>query len=81
MNGKLTGSLKQIEFIYSLINILFVFFPMCRNPLPEPVQSILEEGIDLYKLHTKRHGRSILRYFTWMLENYYTVLYLRCLSV
>ncbi|RZB80036.1 tRNA ligase 1 isoform X2 [Glycine max] len=28
-----------------------------RNPLPEPVQSVLEEGIDLYKLHTKRHGR------------------------
>ncbi|XP_027345379.1 tRNA ligase 1 isoform X2 [Abrus precatorius] len=28
-----------------------------RNPLPEAVQSILEEGIDLYKLHTKRHGR------------------------
>ncbi|XP_028191105.1 tRNA ligase 1 isoform X3 [Glycine soja] len=27
-----------------------------RNPLPEPVQSVLEEGIDLYKLHTKRHG-------------------------
>lgn len=28
-----------------------------RNPLPEAVQCILEEGIDLYKLHTKRHGR------------------------
>ncbi|KAF7805558.1 tRNA ligase 1 isoform X1 [Senna tora] len=28
-----------------------------RNPLPQPVQSILEEGINLYKLHTKRHGR------------------------
>ncbi|CAJ2654356.1 unnamed protein product [Trifolium pratense] len=28
-----------------------------RNPLPEAVQCILEEGINLYKLHTKRHGR------------------------
>ncbi|XP_061359038.1 tRNA ligase 1 isoform X2 [Gastrolobium bilobum] len=28
-----------------------------RNPLPEAVQCILEEGIDLYKLHSKRHGR------------------------
>ncbi|KAF1897287.1 hypothetical protein Lal_00034990 [Lupinus albus] len=28
-----------------------------RSPLPEAVQSILEEGIDLYKLHTNRHGR------------------------
>ncbi|KAK7257736.1 hypothetical protein RIF29_31930 [Crotalaria pallida] len=28
-----------------------------RDPLPAAVQSILEEGIDLYKLHTKRHGR------------------------
>ncbi|BAT90626.1 tRNA ligase [Vigna angularis] len=28
-----------------------------RDPLPNPVQSILEEGIDLYKLHTYRHGR------------------------
>ncbi|KAL2328655.1 hypothetical protein Fmac_022082 [Flemingia macrophylla] len=28
-----------------------------RNPLPVVVKSILEEGIDLYNLHTKRHGR------------------------
>ncbi|KAK7262359.1 hypothetical protein RJT34_29928 [Clitoria ternatea] len=28
-----------------------------RDPLPEAVQSILEEGIGLYKLHTVRHGR------------------------
>ncbi|XP_019448701.1 PREDICTED: uncharacterized protein LOC109351630 isoform X6 [Lupinus angustifolius] len=28
-----------------------------RSPLPEAVQSILEEGVDLYMLHTKRHGR------------------------
>ncbi|CAK9174417.1 unnamed protein product [Ilex paraguariensis] len=28
-----------------------------RNPLPEPVKSVLEEGINLYKLHTNRHGR------------------------
>ncbi|KAL5831218.1 hypothetical protein ACOSQ4_016572 [Xanthoceras sorbifolium] len=28
-----------------------------RNPLPDPVRSVLEEGINLYKLHTGRHGR------------------------
>lgn len=59
---KLTRIMKHIIFIYPLINItcFVVLFPMCRNPLPEAVQSILEEGIDLYKLHTKIHGRSVL---------------------
>ncbi|EEF36032.1 hypothetical protein RCOM_1399970 [Ricinus communis] len=28
-----------------------------RSPLPDPVRSILEEGINLYRLHTNRHGR------------------------
>ncbi|KAK0605172.1 hypothetical protein LWI29_023698 [Acer saccharum] len=28
-----------------------------RSPLPDPVRSVLEEGINLYKLHTARHGR------------------------
>ncbi|KAL0460237.1 UNVERIFIED_CONTAM: tRNA ligase 1 [Sesamum latifolium] len=28
-----------------------------RSPLPECVRSTLEEGINLYKLHTRRHGR------------------------
>lgn len=28
-----------------------------RSPLPDPVKSILEEGINLYNLHTSRHGR------------------------
>ncbi|XP_062171894.1 tRNA ligase 1 isoform X1 [Alnus glutinosa] len=28
-----------------------------RSPLPDPVQSILEEGVNLYQLHTTRHGR------------------------
>ncbi|KAL0533877.1 hypothetical protein IC582_028148 [Cucumis melo] len=28
-----------------------------RNPLPDDLKSILEEGISLYKLHTSRHGR------------------------
>ncbi|XP_065865631.1 tRNA ligase 1 [Euphorbia lathyris] len=28
-----------------------------RSPLPDPVRMILEEGINLYKLHTSRHGR------------------------
>lgn len=28
-----------------------------RNPLPDPVKSTLEEGINLYMLHTDRHGR------------------------
>ncbi|KAL7153795.1 hypothetical protein ABFS83_04G192500 [Erythranthe nasuta] len=28
-----------------------------RAPLPESVRSTLEEGLDLYNLHTRRHGR------------------------
>ncbi|XP_059626746.1 tRNA ligase 1 [Cornus florida] len=28
-----------------------------RSPLPDSVKSILEEGMNLYKLHTSRHGR------------------------
>ncbi|KAL8120546.1 tRNA ligase 1-like [Apium graveolens] len=28
-----------------------------RNPLPESIKSTLEEGINLYKLHSNRHGR------------------------
>ncbi|CAN6463133.1 unnamed protein product [Victoria cruziana] len=28
-----------------------------RAPLPDPVRNVLEEGLDLYKLHTNRHGR------------------------
>ncbi|XP_031280751.1 tRNA ligase 1 isoform X4 [Pistacia vera] len=28
-----------------------------RSPLPDGVKSVLEEGINLYKLHTNRHGR------------------------
>nr|CAD1818356.1 unnamed protein product [Ananas comosus var. bracteatus] len=28
-----------------------------REPLPEPVKSILEEGISLFRLHQNRHGR------------------------
>ncbi|KAL3653082.1 hypothetical protein CASFOL_002763 [Castilleja foliolosa] len=29
-----------------------------RSPLPESVRSILEEGINLFKLHSGRHGRT-----------------------
>ncbi|XP_058004251.1 tRNA ligase 1 isoform X3 [Hevea brasiliensis] len=28
-----------------------------RSPLPDPVRSILEEGINLYRLHTNKYGR------------------------
>ncbi|KAF5200007.1 tRNA ligase [Thalictrum thalictroides] len=28
-----------------------------RSPLPIPVKSVIEEGLNLYKLHTRRHGR------------------------
>ncbi|XP_050292566.1 tRNA ligase 1 [Quercus robur] len=28
-----------------------------RSPLPDPVKSILEEGINLYNLHSSQHGR------------------------
>ncbi|PIA61841.1 hypothetical protein AQUCO_00200085v1 [Aquilegia coerulea] len=28
-----------------------------RSPLPSPVKSVIEEGLNLYKLHTRKHGR------------------------
>ncbi|MQL87277.1 hypothetical protein Taro_019799 [Colocasia esculenta] len=28
-----------------------------RSPLPDPVKSVLEEGVSLFRLHSKRHGR------------------------
>ncbi|XP_020873082.1 tRNA ligase 1 [Arabidopsis lyrata subsp. lyrata] len=28
-----------------------------RTPLPDPVKSVLEEGINLFNLHSRRHGR------------------------
>ncbi|KAL1201941.1 tRNA ligase 1 [Cardamine amara subsp. amara] len=28
-----------------------------RSPLPDPVKLVLEEGIDLFNLHSRRHGR------------------------
>ncbi|CAN8311589.1 unnamed protein product [Cochlearia groenlandica] len=28
-----------------------------RSPLPDPIKSIIEEGIDLFQLHSRRHGR------------------------
>lgn len=34
---------------------------ICRSPLPDSVKFVLEEGINLYKLHTNRHGRLVLR--------------------
>ncbi|KAM0008902.1 putative tRNA ligase 1 [Helianthus debilis subsp. tardiflorus] len=29
-----------------------------RSPIPDSVKTVLEEGINLYRLHTNRHGRS-----------------------
>ncbi|KAK7404678.1 hypothetical protein VNO78_05634 [Psophocarpus tetragonolobus] len=46
---------ELIERFGSLVNIPLL--KSDRNPLPQSVQSILEEGIGLYKLHTKRHRR------------------------
>ncbi|KAJ8551843.1 hypothetical protein K7X08_028286 [Anisodus acutangulus] len=32
-------------------------YVMLMSPLPDSVRSIIEEGINLYKLHTNKHGR------------------------
>ncbi|KAI4334436.1 hypothetical protein L6164_019131 [Bauhinia variegata] len=50
------------EFVGELIErfgsvVKMPLLKLDRKPLPEPVKSILEEGINLYKLHTERHGR------------------------
>ncbi|KAK9279399.1 hypothetical protein L1049_013078 [Liquidambar formosana] len=46
---------ELVERFGSLIKMPLLKFD--RSPLPDPVKSILEEGINLYKLHTDRHGR------------------------
>ncbi|TQD73247.1 hypothetical protein C1H46_041214 [Malus baccata] len=37
---------------FGCFNVLII-----QNPLPDAVKNILEEGINLYKLHTVKHGR------------------------
>ncbi|WZZ56798.1 hypothetical protein YC2023_056905 [Brassica napus] len=39
-----------------------------RSPLPVPVKSILEEGIDLFQLHSRRHGRWVSAKGTYAVE-------------
>ncbi|KAL2938275.1 tRNA ligase 1, partial [Bienertia sinuspersici] len=41
------------QYMTTLIFILL----LSRACLPDPVKAVLEEGLNLYKLHTKRHGR------------------------
>ncbi|KAK4358754.1 hypothetical protein RND71_020983 [Anisodus tanguticus] len=47
-------------FPSSFANVVKVsaLLPYCgESPLPDSVRSIIEEGINLYKLHTNKHGR------------------------
>lgn len=44
------------------INIYMPKTSVCcfRKPLPDSVKSILEEGIDLFRLHNSKHGRYLV---------------------
>ncbi|XP_061991202.1 tRNA ligase 1-like [Rosa rugosa] len=46
---------ELVERFGSLVKIPLLISE--RNPLPDPVKSTLEDGINLYNLHTDRHGR------------------------
>ncbi|KAJ4866805.1 RNAligase [Raphanus sativus] len=46
---------ELIERFGSLVKM--PLFRSDRSPLPDPVKSIFEEGIDLFQLHRRRHGR------------------------
>lgn len=35
------------------------FYGISRSPIPDSVKICLEEGINLYRLHTNRHGRLV----------------------
>jgi hypothetical protein len=47
------------NFIFNWFISNLIVFSLCiyRTPLPDPVKSVLEEGIDLFNLHSRRHGR------------------------
>lgn len=51
--------MQNIEMVFAVCTSDILLFLDCRNPLPDDLKSILEEGISLYKLHTSRHGRLV----------------------
>ncbi|OVA18150.1 tRNA ligase [Macleaya cordata] len=53
---------NRSEFEHELIDrfgtlVKMPLLKVDRSPLPDPVKSILEEGISLFQLHKKKHGR------------------------
>lgn len=49
----------QLFFFFWILTVIFVA-SICRTPLPDSVKSVLEEGINLYQLHTQRFGRYVV---------------------
>lgn len=63
---------------YTTTAVFLMCNSVCRSPLPDPVKSVLEEGINLYNLHRDRHGRyyyGIVSAFD-TLSTYWCLLYL-----
>lgn len=56
-NTKIPTQSRQIPHATLVQQYIDSSFCACRSPLPDPVRSVLEEGINLYDLHRNRHGR------------------------
>lgn len=52
-------------YLFLFLWLNFCTSSNCRDPLPDPLRSVLEEGINLYDLHTKRHGRLVKSLNNW----------------
>lgn len=49
----------QLFFFFWILTVIFVA-SIYRTPLPDSVKSVLEEGINLYQIHTQRFGRYVV---------------------
>ena len=58
----------HIHLVAKPVNLLLSAY--YRSPLPVPVKSILEEGIDLFQLHSRRHGRWVVNTTIFMKINW-----------
>lgn len=57
---------------HNTLVLLLFFFLLSRVYLPDPMKAVLEEGINLYRLHTKQHGRLVLIFPSWSFDCYVT---------
>ena len=55
----IVGGFVESKFFRVFLQCSFcdVYYKYCRTPMPKALMNILEEGLDLYNRHTRKHGR------------------------